>query len=167
MTRSEKDDLKELISQLRDLLDSGNKSPPDPGEPYLTELPGFDPDATEDKMDELEERDEEILDRIDNVISTYRTLSISVNGEGTVDGDGSYPQGEEVDVSAVADAGWHFSTWWGPVDDPNDATTTVTHGIEQYIHHGGYLRRTVHRVRAQVRVRARARAQSTSPSTSP
>ena len=127
MTNDEKNDLTKLIRQINDLLDSGNKGPPPEGE-YWTELPGFDPDATQNKMDQLDERDQEIIDRIDTVMNTYHTLSISINGDGTVDGDGSYPEGDVIAISADADAGWHFSTWWGPVDDPYDATTTIRMG---------------------------------------
>lgn len=127
MTSNEKNKLNKLINQINDLLESGNKSPPGPGEPYLTELPGFDPDATQDKMDKLREKDQEILDRIDAELATYHTLTITAN-EGTADGDGKYQEGEEITVTATADAGWHFSTWVGPVDDPGSETTTITMG---------------------------------------
>lgn len=128
MTSDEKNSLKKMINQLNDLLDTGNKSPPAEGEPYFTELPKFDPDATEDKMERLEERDEEIIDRIDTELSTYHTLKISVTGEGSADGAGSYQQGNVIDISADPDTGWEFSKWLGPVNDPYDADTTVTMG---------------------------------------
>jgi len=127
MTSDEKNDLKKLISQLNDLLDSGNKGPPPEGR-YWTELPGFDPDATEAKMDRLDERDQEIIDRIDAELSTYHTLSIHIKGEGTVDGDGTYQQGDVIAISADPDTGWKFLKWVGPVDDSTDATTTITMG---------------------------------------
>jgi List-Bact-rpt repeat protein len=31
-----------------------------------------------------------------------------------------------MDVSALPDAGWQFSEWSGPVDDPNAPTTFIT-----------------------------------------
>lgn len=128
MTSAEKKDLNKLIDQLEELLESGNKGPPGPGEPYLTELPKFDVDAVEKKMDQLRERLDEILDRIDLEASTYHTLAISISGEGSVKGAGKYPEGEKITISAKADTGWKFSTWLGPVDDPYDASTTITMG---------------------------------------
>ncbi len=60
---------------------------------------------------------------------TY-TLTLDANPEegGIVDGEGEYPEGEEVEISAEANEGWEFIGWIGDtehVDDPGQATATV------------------------------------------
>lgn len=127
MTSDEKRDLDKLINQLEDLLDAGNKGPPVPGE-YYTELPVFDSEAAQDKIDELRDRDEEIIDRIEGEMYYYHKLTTSVTGKGEVIGGGTYKEGDVIDVKAKADKGWHFDYWTGPVADADDPTTTVTMG---------------------------------------
>ncbi|MDD4322992.1 MAG: CARDB domain-containing protein [Dehalococcoidales bacterium] len=60
-------------------------------------------------------------------IPTY-TLSIAINGEGSVDpatGNYSIQENETVSLSATPADGWRFIGWTGGVTDPDSATTTV------------------------------------------
>lgn len=58
-------------------------------------------------------------------------LSIQVQPEhgGNASGEGDYPEGEEVTITATPNTGWAFVNWTGDtqnVDDVNSQTTTVT-----------------------------------------
>jgi len=56
-------------------------------------------------------------------------LTIDIIGEGTVDGEGDHPQGEEVNINAYPNEGWIFDFWSGDtatIADVNDASTTIT-----------------------------------------
>jgi DNA-binding beta-propeller fold protein YncE/Leucine-rich repeat (LRR) protein len=53
------------------------------------------------------------------------TLSITVNGSGTVTGSGTYPKDFPADVNAMPDQGWSFVNWDGDVAHPTSPTTTV------------------------------------------
>ncbi len=63
-------------------------------------------------------------------LPTY-TLTIVANPEegGIVEGGGAYIEGEEVEISAIANEGWQFINWTGDtenVDYPEQATANVT-----------------------------------------
>ncbi|MFC1875285.1 hypothetical protein ACFLY3_03980 [Chloroflexota bacterium] len=61
-------------------------------------------------------------------LPTYE-LTINIDGEGTVIGDGIYPEGYETDIRASPDEGWVFDNWTGntsTIVDVNDPTTTIT-----------------------------------------
>jgi uncharacterized repeat protein (TIGR02543 family) len=54
------------------------------------------------------------------------TLEIIIIGDGTVSGDGTYCEDEQVAITAIPNEGWEFVSWTGDVADPNSASTTVT-----------------------------------------
>jgi hypothetical protein len=64
------------------------------------------------------------------------TLTMAVDGNGqTVPavGQHSYPEGSEVRIGAVPDAGYQFDSWSGEVDDPNSAATRITLDSDQTV----------------------------------
>ena len=61
-------------------------------------------------------------------LPTYE-LTINIDGEGSVSGDGDHPQGYEIDISAEPDEGWVFDFWsgdTGTITNVNDSTTNIT-----------------------------------------
>ena len=53
------------------------------------------------------------------------TLTVTVEGEGTVTGAGTYKYGEEADLTATADEGYEFTQWSdGNTDNPRQITIT-------------------------------------------
>ena len=56
------------------------------------------------------------------------TLKISSQGSGVIypsPGEYSYPEGEELSLSALPDTGWQFEKWLGDVANPFASTTTT------------------------------------------
>ena len=61
-------------------------------------------------------------------VFTITLTAEPING-GTVIGDGEYPEGETVEISAIANTGWEFTGWTGDIahlDDPSSSNATVT-----------------------------------------
>ncbi len=74
--------------------------------------------------------DEDVTEDV-TMVKEFYTLTLVANPEegGNVDGDGEYPAGEEVVISAEANPFWKFVNWTGDtqyVDDPESATAKVT-----------------------------------------
>ncbi|MDY6834862.1 MAG: SBBP repeat-containing protein [Chloroflexota bacterium] len=64
-----------------------------------------------------------------NFVQVTRTLSMAVNGNGTVTpdvGEHDYNDNEVVSISANPAEGWLFDGWTGDVADPNSSSTTIT-----------------------------------------
>jgi len=68
------------------------------------------------------------LDEIEDILPTTYTLTVEVDGLGTVDHPpGSHDKDEDSMVSLVAepDPGWEFVDWIGDVNSPKQKETTV------------------------------------------
>jgi uncharacterized repeat protein (TIGR02543 family) len=71
-----------------------------------------------------------------NFVLVTTTLTITVNGEGTVTppaGTHEYPIGEVVNITASPYPGWKFDHWTGNVADPDSASTTITMNTDQSV----------------------------------
>jgi beta propeller repeat protein len=68
------------------------------------------------------------------VLANYHlSVAADPNTAGVVTGSGNYTEDSTVPISAVANPGWRFVAWVGPVADPNAAETTLTLNLNMAI----------------------------------
>ena len=56
------------------------------------------------------------------------TLFINTNGQGTVNGEGTYQEGETATINAIPSNGWEFSGWSGALSGTNNPATITMDG---------------------------------------